>query len=297
MCAAPLGRYALVEAPSVLGLTSRGVKRLPEALIGAGLAGRLGARLAGRVEPPRYDPMRDPETNMLNPRGVARYTVSLADEIEKVFDRDEVPLVLGGDCSILLGAALAMRRRERAGLLFVDGHVDFYQPDAEPRGEAASMDLALVTGRGPRVVVDPEGRAPLVRDEDVVAFGARDGEERRRQGSQPLPARLRAIELDEIRRLGVRPAVDAALAHLAPAGGFWLHLDADVLDDAVMLAVDYRTPGGLSFDELALVLAASVASGRVRGVDVTIYNPSLDPTGAAGRGLADTLARGLSRGS
>ena len=47
-----------------------------------------------------------------------------------------------------LGAALR-RTGRRHGLLFLDGNADFYQPEASPTGEAADMDLALCTGRGP----------------------------------------------------------------------------------------------------------------------------------------------------
>ena len=72
------------------------------------------------------------------------------------------------------------------------------------------------------------------------------------------------------------------------------HLDADILDDKVMPAVDYRQPDGLSPDELATVLAAAMATGRVAGVEVTIYNPLLDPDGIAGAVLTGVLARGLS---
>ena len=68
---------------------------------------RLSARRAGRVEPPAYDHERDPETLMLNPRGIAAYAVALG----AVIDRGELPVVLGGDCSILLGNLLALRRR------------------------------------------------------------------------------------------------------------------------------------------------------------------------------------------
>ena len=103
---------------------------------------------------------------MLNPTGLRNYLPMLADAVGAVLDRGEFPIVLGGDCSILLGSALALRRRGRFGLLFLDGHADFYQPEAEPTGESASMDLALVTGRGPEIVANLEGRRPLVRDED-----------------------------------------------------------------------------------------------------------------------------------
>ncbi|MGH9132390.1 MAG: arginase family protein, partial [Ilumatobacteraceae bacterium] len=136
--------------------------------------------------PPPYDPRRDPETGLLNPTALREYSSDLADAIGEVLEVGEVPVVLGGDCSILLGSLLALRRRGRYGLLFVDGHADFYQPEAEPNGEAASMDLALATGRGPKVVTDLEGLRPLVFDEDVVQFGRRDADEAAAAGSQRI---------------------------------------------------------------------------------------------------------------
>src|SRR5215510_13131155 len=135
-------QYAIVEAPSVLGLRPSGVERLPDVLLRAGLDAQLEARRAGRVEPPPYDDRRDPETLMLNPHGIADYTPRLAAAIGHVLDSGEFPLVLGGDCSIVLGSLLALRRRGRYGLLYVDGHADFYQPEANTNGEAASSDLA-----------------------------------------------------------------------------------------------------------------------------------------------------------
>ena len=149
--------FAIIEAPSVLGLFPGGVERLPEALLDAGLATAIGARHAGRVTPPPYDARRDPGTGILNPVGLRDYAHQLAEATGEVLDRGEVPIVLGGDCSIVLGNLLALSRRGRHGLLFLDGHADFYQPDAEPHGEAASMDLALATGRGPDVVANLEG--------------------------------------------------------------------------------------------------------------------------------------------
>jgi arginase len=288
--------FAIVEAPSVLGLFPSGVERLPEALLGAGLAERLGARRVGRVEPPPFRPERDPETLLRNPRALADYAVALADAVAVVLDGKEFPLVLGGDCSILLGSLLALRRRGRYGLLFLDGHADFYQPEAEPYGEAASMDLALATGRGPAVVTDLEGRRPLVRDEDVVVFARRDAADAEAHGSQRLEdTAIPRIELDAVRAAGVGPAAARAVARLSSPNlaGFWIHLDADVLDDAAMPAVDYRLPDGLRWDELAAVLRAARNSGRAVGMHVTIFNPALDATGVIARQLVDCLVAGL----
>jgi arginase len=289
-------RFAVVRAPSGLGLRAAGVEGLADALLGRGLADALDARIAATVAPPPASGVRDPASGVLNGPQIAGYAVALADAIGAVLDADDLPLVLGGDCSVLLGGALALRRRGAAGLLFLDGHADFYQPSAEPSGEAASMDLALATGHGPAAVGAIEGRSPLVRPEDAVAVGFRDAEEQARDGSQPLPATLLALDLAAVRAAGAPGAAERAVAHLTRPGApdrFWVHVDADVLDDAVMPAVDYRQPGGLSPDELATILVAAMATGRVAGVEVTIYNPALDPDGTAGAALTGALVRGL----
>jgi arginase len=205
-------------------------------------------------------------------------------------------VVLGGDCSIMLGSALALRRRGRYGLLFIDGQADFFQPEAEPNGEAASMDLAFVTGFGPEELTNFDGRAPLIQPCDAVAFGYRDAQDQADHGSQPLPVELRAFDLPTIQRMGIEAAAEDAVRHLARADldGFWIHVDADCLDDAVMPAVDFRLPGGLSPDELHTVLTSALASGRAVGIEVTIYNPLLDPQRRAGKILTDLLADALS---
>ncbi len=288
--------YAVIEAPSVLGLFPRGVERLPDALLDAGLADALDARRAGRVEPPPYESRRDPATGLLNPTGLRDYAHRLADTCGEVLDGGEVPIVLGGDCSILLGNLLALSRRGRHGLFFLDGHADFYQPEAEPNGEAASMDLALATGRGPNVVADLDGRGALVRDEDVVVLGRRDAEEAEAAGSQRIEdTAITVFDLPSVRERGAERAARDAVEHLGrpELDGFWVHLDCDVLDDTVMPAVDYRLPGGLSWDELETVLAAAIATGRAVGLELTIFNPALDTDGVLIRTLVARLGRAL----
>jgi arginase len=221
----------------------------------------------GRIDPPRYNPRRDAATKLLNPQGIADYSRALADAIARARTQGKFPVVLGGDCSILLGCMLAMRREGRAGLLFLDGHADFYQPEAEPNGEAASMELALATGRGPPIVTDLEGLRPLVRDEDVVAVGRRDADQAEKHGSQRIEdTDIEVIDYAAFRRTGAGAAAEKALDRLARTAldGFWIHLDADVLDDAVMPAVDYRLPDGLQWDELSAVLRTALRSGRAR---------------------------------
>jgi arginase len=209
-------------------------------------------------------------------------------------------VVLGGDCSIVLGPLLALRRDgmrggKRHGLLFLDGHADFYQPEASPTGEAADMDLALATGRGPGIVADIEGLRPLVRDEDVALLGHRDAAEAAGHGSQKLSPAIFAQDLATLRRKGAASAVRESLAHLArpDLDGFWIHLDLDVLDDAIMPAVDYRLADGLSWEELETILRAALRSGRALGLTLSIFNPALDRTGGIARNVVESLGRAL----
>ena len=102
-------------------------------------------------------------------------------------------------------------------------------------------------------------------------------------------------DLDDIRRDGLSVSLEASLARVGrdDLPGFFVHVDADALDDVVMPAVDYRAPGGLQFSEVARIVAAALATGKAVGLELTIFNPALDPDGSLARELADMLAAGL----
>ncbi len=295
-------RYAILEAPSALGHVPEhlGVERAPGVVLAAGLADGLAARHAGRVDAAGYSAARDPATQVMNPEPLNRYSRALADAVGAVLDEGEFPVVLGGDCSIVLGAMLALRRRGRYGLLYVDGDADFYQPEASPlRGAASASDLAFATGRGPDVVADIEGRRALVRDEDVCVFACRDAGDRERRGCQPLPEAMLLIDRDQVRRHGpgdaARRAADYLMRDGGPADGFWIHLDADVFDESIMQSVDDPRPGGLAWDDAVEVLRAAIGSGHAAGLQVAIYNPDIDTDGSNGRGLATTIRAALTQ--
>src|SRR5829696_2398617 len=189
----------ILDAPTNLGLLPSGVERLGEALRAARLREGLGAGYAGRVEPLPYDDRRDDETHLLNPRGLRDFAARQAEAVEAILDRGAFPLVLGGDDSVLFGNLLALRRRGRYGLVFLDAHTDFYLPEQSPTGQASDSDLALATGRGPDVIADLDGLRPLVRDEDVAALGARDAVERQELGgADPRDTAILVLDLGEV---------------------------------------------------------------------------------------------------
>jgi len=206
--------------------------------------------------------------------------------------------VLYIDCSIVLGPLLALRRRGRYGLAFLDGHADFQHPSDEPNGEVASLDLAVATGRGPDLLTDLEGLRPLVRDEDVALVGYRVLDDNDHfLGEHIRSTAITVVDLTEVRETGTGRALEKALATLTKPDlkGFWVHLDVDVLDDALMPAVDYRHPGGLTWQEAAQILGGLLASDRARGLEVTIFNPRLDPGGSIAQRLSDLITNTVLR--
>ena len=112
-----MSRISIIEAPSNLGLKppspgkEPGVVRLPQALKQAGLYQRLQANLAGSIAPLPYSPQRDGKSHLLNPHAIHAFTVRLAESVGDVLEKGDFPLVLGGDCSILLGSLLALKKR------------------------------------------------------------------------------------------------------------------------------------------------------------------------------------------
>lgn len=284
---------AIIAAPSNLGLRQEhagsepGAWRAPATLLSAGLADRVQAASVTELPRPPYRADPQPATRILNGVDIREHALALADAVERCQAESRFTLVLGGDCSILLGCMLGARRHGRCGLVHLDGHLDFNHPgnyDAGSRlGTAAGMDLALVTGRGELLLTHwPDVGMPLVPDGDVVQLGARDAEawKFRPTSGAVLAPPIHSIPIQEISRIGVPETVSLALTHLADLERIWLHLDLDVLDQSVLPAVD--TPGspGLDFPALTELVTRLLASGRFVGADVTIYDPERDPEGA-----------------
>jgi len=288
----------VIEVPSPLGLRPTGLEAAPDALRNAGLHERLGPLDVVRIDVPSYSDVRDTETGILNAGGIATVAYDVADAVDEALDWDRFPVVLRGDCSIVLGPMLALRRRGRYGLVFLDGHADFVHPSDEPNGEAASLDLALVTGRGPRELTDIGGLRPLVRDEDVALVGYHVFDDNDHFLEEHVRSTsIKVVDLSEVRSGGAGRALERVIATVTKSDiqGFWVHLDVDVLDDALMPAVDYRFPGGMTWEEAAEILLGLLRTDRAVGLEVTIFNPRLDSDGTIGQRLADLIAGAVIR--
>jgi arginase len=289
----------LIAAPSNLGLRpppsghEPGTWRAPAALLGGGLQEKLAARLVELPRPP-YGFDVQPGTRIRNGITIREHALSLADVVETSLISGRFPVVLGGDCSLLLGSVLGARRAERCGLVHLDGHADFAHPgNYDVRtvlGAAAGMDLALVTGRGEPLLTDwPDVGKPLVADLDVIQVGDREAD------TDQLDPAIEQITIHELLRIGTAEASAVALDHFDRRGldRVWLHVDLDVLDEQVMPAVDSPGSPGLDLDQLADVVTRLTDTGRVIGADLTIYDPDLDPSATYVPDIVQCVTMGL----
>ena len=188
------------------------------------------------------------------------------------------PLLLGGDCPVLIGALAAGRAAfGDIGLLFVDGHEDAWPPVSSPTGEAADCELGLALGFTTAALPSEVGAIlPLVRPQATAMLGPRDADE---LAQFAVPSLRDSVWFRSGGELTVRIQGDTALAldHVvAAAKHFWLHVDLDVLSTEAMSAVDYQQPGGLSWEDLSEITTRALAHPSCAGWSVVIYNPDLD---------------------
>ena len=287
----------LLGVPTNSAGTNDGVARAPAALREAGLVEALERSSSvvdyGDVSLPDPSPVRDPEIGVIDPDGLRTMVASVRERVGTILADARFPLVVGGDCPVLLGCLWAFGDAGDRGLLFVDGHEDAYAPERSTTGEAADMELGFALG----TVETPwwpelAARTPLVAAERSRLLGPRDRAAIEGYGQTPLGD---GVRIDDAPTVSRDPAgiVADAVASLS-ATRWWLHLDLDVLSTEALPAIDYPQEGGLSWEELETVIGTALEAGPT-GWDVTIYNPDLDPTGEHVRRIVAFLGATASR--
>jgi arginase len=193
------------------------------------------------------------------------------------------------------GVSQCTHARTKEAELNVDVHADFATPEESRTGSAASMCLALAVGRGNTLLANLGSDEPLARVTDVVLIGRRDHAEPWYGHDALRASTILDIPRAAVRERGLADTSRAALDRLGQAdlAGFWIHVDADVLDPNVMPAVDSPVPDGFGIEELAELLTPLVRHPKTLGLELTIYHPMLDPDRSSAARLAMLLERVL----
>ncbi len=258
-----------------------------------GLVAVLGGDDRGDLEVRIRGEERDSRTGLLASADVLDATATIRAAVAEQIGGGRRPFLAGGCCAELPGALAGARDAlGPISLIHLDGHLDLYDGETSPTGEAADMPVSVALGLGPDAWVEAAG-GPSTAPERTALVGFRDKAEsveygmRQPEEIEPPPIQL---SVDDLRAAGPGTAAAQLAATLGSVAPFWLHFDVDVLDREVFPATDYLMPGGMDWGELGSVLAPLFASPALIGASLGCYNPEKDPGRACGRALVDALA-------
>lgn len=252
--------------------------------LNAGLADHptLPLRTTPTMVLPKFSDERGAVTGLMNEGALFAAIDNVAAAVTSSLNAGGFPLVVGGDCSVLVGTfGGAVQVDEAFGLLFIDGHEDTTPLDVVEDGEAANTELGLILGLTGRAPSYPRpALTGTLSPSRLAAVGMRDHDFRRSAniGSvRELGAFYRSAHDTRADPRGVgRDAAD----HLV-GRPWWMHVDLDVLDPAALPATlvpgeTEQEPGGLSWDELAHLMTTAASAGGCRGLSIAIYDPEQD---------------------
>jgi arginase len=288
--------WFLLGAPWDCSGTGRGEMWAPGALRAAGLTRLVDADL-GDAATVIADSRRDEVTGV---RALAD-TIAAAGELAAALrtgmgDHPGLrPLVVGGDCSLLLGVFAGLGEA-RTGLWMIDGHPDYLDAAISDTGETADLELALLTGDGPESLAGLAGRVPMVAARHVALIGHRTADLDPAAAAElaRVPTEMFVLDapvlVSDPQAAGRQAAAWASRVQIP----MWLHIDVDVLDPSVLPAVTYPQAGGPDFDQLAALLKSLAASPTLAGVSVADFRPDLDPDGGYAARLVALIEQTLS---
>jgi arginase len=273
----------LIGAPTDIGAGARGASMGPEALRVAGLAEALrghGVDVLDRgnlVGP--ANPWLPPEGGYRHLAEVVAWNRAVHDAVHAELDGGRMPILLGGDHCLAIGSigAVARHCRERGRrlrVLWLDAHADFNTSVLTPSGNIHGMPVACLCGHGPQALLEIGGHVPALNPKWIREIGIRSvdpGEKRfvHEQG-------LEVFDMRYIDEMGMRHAMELALATLDANTHLHVSFDVDFLDPDIAPGVGTTVPGGPTYREAQLCMEMIADTGRMASLDVMELNPALD---------------------
>jgi arginase len=296
-------RLRLIGVPSSAGAHAPGLERGPAHLRAAGIAEELRAAGldvvdGGDLPVALFDPARS-GSGARNLPAVLGTVRRVAGAVADARRRGEVPVLLGGDCTLALGAVLGLRAAGYAdpGVFYLDGDADLDTP-AEGWGVLDSCGVAHLLGDGDPELAGLVPGGPLLGPDGIVLFGFHPAQLSPGQWRRYAAHRLTGVPVTDIPPGRAAELAAGALRPLAGRRALVLHLDVDVIDYAALPLADCpRYHGGLSLaDTMAAVTAAAQGAGLCC-LTLTEVNPDHDRSGALARTLIKAWSRAVAAGA
>ncbi len=274
---------SIIGAPTDIGAGSRGASMGPEALRVAEIVKVLRERgldvddrgnLAGPANP--WQPPVDGYRHLPE---VVEWNRTVHDAVYAELRLGRLPLLLGGDHSLAIGSISAVARHCReAGrklrVLWLDAHADFNTNQLTPSGNLHGMPLMCLCGHGPQALVEIGGTTPAISPKMVRQIGIRSVD----PGEKRLvhEAGLEVFDMRYIDEMGMRHAMELALATLDAATHLHVSFDVDFLDADIAPGVGTTVKGGPTYREAQLCMEMIADTGALASLDVMELNPALD---------------------
>ena len=276
-------QLSLIGAPTDIGAGHRGAAMGPEALRVAGLADALRqhgtevldrGNLAGPV-----NPWLPPQGGYRHLDEVVAWNRNVHDAVLAELRLGRLPLLLGGDHCLAIGSIGAVARHcreagKRLRVLWLDAHADFNTSELTPSGNLHGMPVACLCGHGPQVLLQIGGQVPALQPRWIRQIGIRSvdpGEKR-----FVHQAGLEVFDMRYIDEMGMRHAMELALATLDANTHLHVSFDVDFLDPGIAPGVGTTVPGGPTYREAQLCMEMIADTGRLASLDVMELNPAFD---------------------
>ncbi len=288
--------WVMIGVPTSAGAHHAGQELAPDALRAAGLTDRLaaaGVSVADNGNLPESVFAADHSgAGARNLAAVTKVAAGVADAIADVAASGRLPLLLGGDCTITIGAVAGFRRHHPdGGLIYVDGDADLGVPGDGGSGILDSMGISHLLGRGAPELAGLGGQVPLLEPARLAILGS-DPRETSDAGRELLAGL--GVSVQEAPAFAADPAgaAERALAAVTKRSGrFLVHVDVDVVDSGDLPLGNFPHYGsGVRLDHVVAGLRVLRAHPSFAGLVLTEVNPTHDPDGAELRRLADALA-------
>ena len=276
-------RVSLIGAPTDVGAGTRGSSMGPEALRVANLQAALEAHGIdvvdrGNLSGPA-NPWQPPVAGYRHLDEVVAWNRLVHDAVHAELVAGRMPVLLGGDHCLGIGSISAVARHCReAGrklrVLWLDAHADFNTDVLTPSGNVHGMPVACLCGRGPKELVEIGGHVPAISPKWVRQVGIRSVDAGEKRFVHEMD--LEVFDMRYIDEMGMRHAMELALATLDAGTHLHVSFDVDFLDPDIAPGVGTTIPGGPAYREAQLCMEMIADTGRLGSLDVMELNPALD---------------------
>ncbi|WP_395701762.1 arginase [Aquabacterium sp.] len=287
---------SLIGAPTDIGAGSRGASMGPEALRVANIQTILeghGLEVVdrGNLNGPA-NPWLPPVQGYRHLDEVVAWNRLVHDAVYAELQAGRLPILLGGDHCLGLGSISAVARHCRAvgrklRVLWLDAHADFNTNELTPSGNIHGMPVACLCGLGPQALIEIGGQVPAINPKWIRQIGIRsvDAGEKRLVHQMGLEV----FDMRYIDEMGMRHAMELALATLDANTHLHVSFDVDFLDPDVAPGVGTTVRGGPTYREAQLCMEMIADSGAMGSLDVMELNPALDVRNATAQVAVDLI--------